>query len=71
MARAHDPIRRRTPAGGVAVPVPAASPWRPFDPSSVDISWDEFTGLELGNFGLVVVPEPTSALLLDPPLIVL
>jgi hypothetical protein len=39
-----------------------------FDPSSVSITWDANTGLDLANFGLVVepasVPEPTSFLLL-------
>jgi len=35
----------------------------PFDPTAVEISWDENTASNLVNFGLLVVPEPSSVVL--------
>jgi len=44
---------------------------QPFDPSSVSIQWDGNTAADLLNFGLEIVPEPSSALMVGTGLMVL
>ena len=56
-----------------AGPTDTRAAWEsnPFDPPTVSIFWTANTSLQLANFGLEIVPEPSSVLLLGAGLVVL
>jgi hypothetical protein len=58
---------------GGSLPPRTGFSYGPFDPSTVSITWDANTSLDLANFGLEVVtaPEPGTALLVGTGLLAL